>query len=101
MCLKKQLVAYKKFLENRLLEKQRGFFVEYIKTNPKVYVTQTISCTPEILRAIADDMEAVAIPDREVIAQITNDIALVYKKPFVSNEYSTAVSRESEPGVNH
>lgn len=69
--------------------------MEYIKTNPKVYVTQTIACTPDMLREIADQMDSIAIADHEVIAQITNGIALVYKKPFESN-YSPAIARETE-----
>lgn len=45
-------------------------------------------------------MERASKPDHEVILNITNDIALVYKAPFES-QFSPSVARESDQHPTH
>lgn len=68
--------------------------MDCIKGKPTVTVSRTISCTPEDLRNIASLMDMAAKPDHEVIVQITNDLALVYKQPF-DTTFSPTISRET------
>lgn len=74
--------------------------MDYIKSKPEVVVARTISCKPQDLRDIADLMERASKPDHEVILNITNDIALVYKAPFES-QFSPSVARESDQHPTH